>query len=115
MSKTTLKTPYIKPTRFKHSSGYRTFETGYCTTDDKNNAVDIEVIGTHSDHIFQDYMMLVGETPIFCLNMDLTNNGYIRLFLLDGKGKELRWSNDLGFSDMELTLKPAPDQAGGEA
>lgn len=98
-----MKTPYIKPTRYKHSSGYRTFEVGYCDIDSKNNAVDIEVLGNGADHIFQDYMMLVGGEP-FCLNMDLTVNGYIRFFVFDQPEWELDWDYH-GFASSDMGLK----------
>lgn len=111
MSRT--RTPYIKPTRFKHDSGFRTFEVGYCEIDNKNNAINIQVLGKYSDHINQDYMMLVGRMQPFCLNMDLTTNGYIRFFMLDAKNKILCWDNDSGFSTstMTLTIKERLDQA----
>lgn len=95
---------YIKPTRHKHESGYRTFEVGYCDVDEKHNAVNIQIIGERSDHIYQDFMMIVGDIPPFSINMDLTNNGYIRLYCLDKY--DLVWGDELGLSSMELTAKP---------
>jgi len=87
-------TPYIKPTRNKHESGFRCFEVGYIDEiDDKNKVTKKRVLGTGSDHIFQDYMMLIGETKPFSLNMDLTMDGYIRFFIHDDK-RILVWDCD---------------------
>jgi len=97
------KQPYIKPTRFVHDSGFRCFEVGYILKmSNKNTVEEKQVLGTGSDHIYQDYMMLIGETKPFCLNMDLTKDGYIRFF---SHKEELCWDSDNGFSSMGLTVK----------
>lgn len=76
-----MKTPYIKPTRRVHDSGYRIFELGYHDGDD-----NITKLGECSDHIYQDYF-----SPPFRWNMDLTKKGYIRFFSHDG---DLRWKHE---------------------
>ncbi len=101
------KTPYIKPTRRVHESGFRCFEVGYILKMSKDNKVaKKQVLGEYSDHIFQDYMMLTGETKPFCLNMDLTMDGYIRLFTHDKGDRVLCWDEDsFATSSMGLILK----------
>lgn len=101
--------PYIKPTQFKHDSGFRTFEVGYCDIDTNNRATNIKAIGNYCDHVNQDYMMLVGNLRPFCINIDLTVNGYIRLFILDAKGKELCWDSEWPASTMTLTIRDKTD------
>lgn len=104
-----MKFPYIKPTRYRHSSGFRTFEVGYCDIDDKYNAVDITVLGSTTDHVFQDYMMQTSNQKPWCLNMDLTRNGYIRLYVLGDRRKQLQWKYDsFATSGMELELVDKP-------
>lgn len=99
------KQPYIKPTRHVHDSGWRTFEVGYILEMKDNKVSKKEVLGEYSDHIFQDYMMLVGETKPFCLNMDLTLDGYIRFFIHENN-KILCWdSHGMAFSSMGLVVK----------
>lgn len=96
-----LRTPYIKPTRHVHDSGYRTFEVGYYTIGEDKRAAKIEVIGEYSDHIFTDYMVLVGKNKPFSLNMDLTLDGYIRLWSYQG---DLVWDSEHAYSSMGLKL-----------
>lgn len=107
MEKNKFGTPYIKPTRFKHDSGFRCFEVGYIDEmSDDNRVIKKRVLGTGSDHIFQDYMMMVGEAKPFCLNIDLTMDGYIRFFIHDDK-KILLWDCDgygHAFSSVGLTV-----------
>ena len=101
-----IKQCYIKPTRYKHDSGFRCFEVGYILKMDyKNNkVVEKKVLGTGSDHIFQDYMMLIGESPRFRINMDLTCDGYIRIF---SHGGQIVWDNeDYAPSSAELRFIP---------
>jgi len=96
-----MKTPYIKPTRKVHDSGFRIFEVGYCEI--KNaRVVNKRVIGLCSDHVHTDYSVLIGNKP-FSINMDLTKDGYIRLWSKQG---ELVWNmEDFAISSMELVLK----------
>ena len=97
-----IKQPYIKPTRYVHDSGFRIFEVGYILEMDNNNKVKRkQVLGRCSDHIYQDYMMLIGETKPFCLNLDLTKDGYIRFF---SYGKELVWDDEMALSSMALKV-----------
>lgn len=100
---TQRKTPYIKPTRHVHDSGYRTFEVGYILEmDNKCKVKRKQVLGEYSDHIYQDYMMVIDGKQPFCLNMDLTMDGYIRFFC---HGKQLKWEDDdFATSSMGLVL-----------
>jgi len=107
------KLPYIKPTKYKHDSGYRTFEVGYCNCDNKHNAVDIEVKGTCSDHIwiygsiiecFKGLEHAKNYQIPKSISMDLTCNGYIRLYTMDEKGCELKWVDDIALSSATLVL-----------
>lgn len=70
---------YIKPTRLKHDSGFRQIEVGYCTINGKNK-VQKNIILSHSDHVHSDFMGLVDPKRAFCINMDLTIDGYIRIW-----------------------------------
>ena len=96
---------YIKPTRFKHSSGFRTFEVGYITKmSDDGKVLEKDVVTSGSDHIYQNYAALYDTKQAFGINMDLTNDGYIRIW---GNGKkEVHWESDTGYSSMELTIEP---------
>lgn len=96
---------YIKPTRFKHDSGYRCFECGYILEmTDKNTVKRKQVLSTGSDHIYQDYMSLIENKPKYCLNMDLTMDGYIRLWSHHGK---VVWESDKYLlSSAELNFIP---------
>jgi hypothetical protein len=73
---------YFKPTRRVHDSGWRIFEVGYCTVN-KGRIEEKLVLGECSDHIYTDYMVLVGEKKPFCINMDLMLDGYIRIWSRD--------------------------------
>lgn len=99
---TVKKQPYIKPTRFKHDSGFRCFEVGYILEmSDKNKVLKKEVLGRGTDHIYQDYMMMIGNVKPFRLNIDLTMDGYIRFFVHD---RELVWGSPFGSSSMSLKV-----------
>ena len=98
-----LKQPYIKLTRFKHESGFRCFEVGYILKMSKDNKViKKQIIGTCSDHINQDYMMLINKFKPFCLNLDLTMDGYIRFF---SHGLVIGWEDDIALSTATLVVK----------
>lgn len=94
---------YMKPTRRKHDSGFRVFEVGYCTIGKGNKVVDKIVLAQYSDHVNTDYMSLIpGELPPICINMDLTVDGYIRIW---SSGKEtLCWEYDSPMSSATITL-----------
>lgn len=66
---------YIKPTRRVHDSKFRVFEVGYCTLGDKNKIADKIILGEHSDHVW-----LLPLYPAEDLSMDLTIDGYIRIW-----------------------------------
>ena len=68
--------PYIKPTRRKHDSEFRIFEVGYCKLDQNSiRIIEKMVMGQCSDHIW--FMDLPKDVD---LNMDLTLDGYIRIW-----------------------------------
>ena len=95
------KTPYIKPTRNMHDSGFRTFEVGYILEmDDKNRVTKKEILGKYSDHVYQDYMTLIDKKP-FCVNMDLTKDRCIRFFSHQG---QLEWDLPYALSSVGLKL-----------
>ena len=76
---------YIKPNRFKHDSGFRCFEVGYLELGDNNKVADKLVLGMYSDHIHQDYLAGIDlKHEHFKINMDLTLDGYIRIWSHDG-------------------------------
>lgn len=92
-------TPYIKPTRYVHSSGYRTFEVGYLSDNDKTKYV----ITKGSDHVYTDYSALYDSSKSFGINMDLTKSGYIRIW---SSGKSpIKWTGEaIGLSSMSLEI-----------
>ena len=95
---------YIKPTRHVHDSGFRTFEVGYILKITSDNKVaKKKVLGERSDHIYQDFMILIKKKRPYCLNMDLTMDGYIRLFSHEG---DLEWDNDMAMSSAQLNFIP---------
>jgi hypothetical protein len=63
------KTPYFKPTKRLHDTGFRLIEYGYCSIDKKCNAIDIEVL--------DEYDIIIGRDRIE--HLDVTRNGYIRI------------------------------------
>lgn len=66
---------YIKPTKYVHDSGYRCFEIGYCSTRDKN--VSEKMVLDYGDVV--QFHNLLDENIKFCIKMDLTKNGYVRM------------------------------------
>lgn len=93
--------PYIKPTRRIHGSGFRCFECGYCQIDDDTNrVVKKAIVGCSADHIY-NYSFCIAD-PIR-LDMDLTRDGYIRIFSIDRT--PLYWSIP-GWSDAQITTHP---------
>jgi hypothetical protein len=102
-NKKELKQCYIKPTRRVHDSGFRMFEVGYILEmDNKNRVKRKQVLTEYSDHIYQDYMNLVVGKNIYCLNFDLTMDGYIRIWSYDG---QVVWE-DMPMSSAELKFIP---------
>lgn len=91
---------YIKPNRYKHSSGYRCFEVGYLIA--KNGKMKNKlVLGEYSDHILTCGYGFA-EQPKFLVNMDLLLDGYIRMWSNESK---IWWGNmSFGLSSMQLTL-----------
>jgi hypothetical protein len=104
-----MKYPYIKPTRYVHDSGYRCFETGYCEIGGRSEAINIEPLGRCTDHLWlADFSRILGgRQRIRDINMDLTRNGYIRIFS-NTEGMKLRWegSQSYALSTMRLELVP---------
>lgn len=81
---------YIKPTMFRHDSGYRTFEVGYCTlTKDGRRTADKKVLSKHSDHFRHTGRILENKPPIE-FSMDILLDGYIRCF---STREILTWDN----------------------
>lgn len=75
---------YIKPTRLKHESGYRLFEVGYCEYGTGERIGKKKVL-SHSDHIHTDFMGLLSFDRTVNINMDLTVDGYIRIWGSENK------------------------------
>ena len=71
---------YFKPTKGVHDSGYGCFEIGYCTIGDDLKVKDKFVLGKCSDHIWNWGMTVDGNIKHTPINMDLTLDGYIRVF-----------------------------------
>ena len=78
--------PYIKPTKRRHSSGYRIFEVGYVNQKDET-----VIISLNTDHI--------SLSKITKGNIDLLDNGCIRFHEME---TELRWWGDIGTSSVWL-------------
>ena len=91
-------TPYIKPTRYIHDSGFRRFEVGYCKIGEDNKVVDKKVIGTATDHIWIENLMSTDKNVN--ISLDLTRDGYIRFY----GDKQLRWENNISLSTMEIKI-----------
>lgn len=92
--------PYIKPTRRKHSSGYNMFECGYLDKSEGANPTRKYVLFIGADHIYNGFTALQKTAPT--LNMDLTNNGYMRIWSNDG---DIKWRDEvIPLSDMELSF-----------
>ncbi len=87
--KTRVAHPYIKPTRYIHDSGFRCFEVGYCTLGEKRTE-DALILGKCSDHI---------AIPA-SVNMDLTLDGYIRLFSFE----DVIWWGTMGYPFSTVTI-----------
>jgi len=68
---------YFKPTRFVHESGFRCFEVGYLVIGKGNKVEDKLVLSQCSDHLWMSSFL---DPNIKDLNMDLTKDGYIRIF-----------------------------------
>lgn len=68
---------YIKPTRRIHESGYRIFECGYIISGENKKCKEKIILGERSDHIS---LSIIRENKNIYLNLDLTKDGYIRIF-----------------------------------
>lgn len=109
-----MKYPYIKPTRYVHDSGFRCFETGYCEIEGAR-AVNIETLGRCTDHFWiMNLMDSLTATrgpgdhrTLRDINMDLTKNGYIRMFSNE-EGMKLRWDGPPGFALSTMRLEVVP-------
>lgn len=93
---------YIKPTKVVHDSGFGCFEVGYCKLGKEARVSEKMVLSKCSDHIwfrncFDSSPQISWRKPIgeFDFNMDLTLDGYIRIFEHNnGKNNVLQWEND---------------------
>jgi len=91
---------YIKPNRRKHESGFKCFEVGYLVMNKQNRVEDKLVLGTYSDHI-QLYEYFDNSLQP---NLDLTLDGYIRIYLIT-RGQNYWWgSDDFVVSSAQLKL-----------
>ena len=87
---------YIKPTRYIHDSGFRTFEVGYCKIGGNNKVVEKMPLGSCSDHIWcENLTSAKGEVEI---NLDLTRDGYIRIF----SEFKILWENNIASATMRI-------------
>jgi hypothetical protein len=101
---------YIKPTRHIHDSGLRCFEVGYLTMGEDNRIKDKLVLGEYSDHI-QLYNWDILETreqgklvwEVLEPNIDLTTDGYLRIYSLGGRIKYWWGSMDFVCSSAQLS------------
>ena len=96
-----MRYPYIKPTRRKHDSGFRCFEVGYCERGAKNQAINIQVLGQCSDHILLSSFINQNSD----INLDLTTNGYIRIYSMSGD--TLEWRSPYCLSTMVIKSRDA--------
>jgi len=98
---------YIRPNRRKHDSGWRCFEVGFITL--KDNRVDDKlVLSTGSDHLYLSYDQTLIQKLSIPLNMDLTLDGYIRLWCRQGI---IEWeSYQFCVSSAELVFIPFPKE-----
>jgi len=86
---------YIKPTRHKHESGFKCFEVGYLIINRQNRVEDKLVLGTYSDRNLNFNLQ-----P----NLDLTLDGYIRIYSTTW-GENYWWgSDDFVVSSAQLKL-----------
>lgn len=92
---------YIKPSVGKHDSGFGVFEVGYCEVSIDNKVINKQVLGNCSDAIHLDQLFYSHIS--YNTLMDLTLDGYIRIFSHQGN---LRWEGTFDTSDMWLTLVP---------
>jgi len=93
-------TPYIKPTRYIHDSGFRCFEVGYCKIGSDNKISEKMALGTITDHIWFHNLLEGGRRGDgkFSLSIDLTKDGYIRFF------RRFFWLEDIAMSTAELSF-----------
>lgn len=89
MMNTTRWTPYIKPTRKIHSSGFRIFEIGYIRFN--NDVEEVVCTAANSDIICLDNL-LKKDTARMVNKLDITPKGYIRLLC----SKPCRWPDIVG-------------------
>lgn len=85
---------YFKPTRCVHDSGYRCFEIGCCEMDETGHKIkDKLVLGQCTDHV---WFLNLKKEGIDTISMDMTKDGYIRVFSNHGLG--LSWDNNFDFA-----------------
>lgn len=93
------KVMYIKPTLKKHSSGFRMFECGYILKMENNRVLEKKVVTNGADHVFTDYAFLYDTTKSLGINMDITDDGYIRIW--GSEKTPIKW-HDGAYSSMEI-------------
>ena len=94
---------YMKTNMYRHESGYRCFEVGYCTLKDDGRRVDEKlVLSEHSDH-FWHKEKIISEKQILSFSMDILLDGYIRLF--NNQKTILTWENSYNFLVSSFSLE----------
>ena len=92
---------YIKQTMRRHESGYRVFECGYLLAEEGEKPTKKIVISEGTDHVATDVLGLADFNKAININLDLTLNGYIRIFTRSNK--PIKWQcEDFGMSDMYI-------------
>lgn len=106
-SKPSLWTCYIKPTNLVHSSKFRIFEVGYCIIGEDNRVSKKVIVARRSDaiHVY-GYLAKMPQHNEIDLHMDLTKDGYIRLFSYDSG---LSWQSPV-MSDAILSTESIDDK-----
>lgn len=82
--------PFFKPNRLRHNSGYRCFDIGYIENLDGNKSGKKIHISRRTDHI------TVRNIEKFSLNFDVLDGGEIRFF------NGYRWQGDMSLSSMTI-------------
>ena len=83
---------YFRQTAYRHDSGFRLVEVGYCSLGKGKRVTEKFVVMTGSDHLHSDYVALCNREAVFDINIDLTVDGYFRIW--SGGGKHLMWEGN---------------------
>lgn len=96
---------YVKPNRHKHDSGWRCFEVGYCTMDDHRIGEKL-VLSEYSDHWWH-HRGILDNTPPLEFNVDITDDGYLRIF---SHQDILTWENNYQWLVSSFELEVMKDE-----